>query len=336
MAGQLPVSQEMIDQIVRCRLNGMSKPAAQRKLNISERQIRRYWNYDIGAGATPPPDINCPTTFSPHSRLSEPRLPDPAREAGGPGLPDHIYTLRTPYQVDTPGWWGVLGDTHIPMHDNGTIMAFVAECKAKNAVGVLFNGDIMDMFTITPFFRVPTNDRLVDEFERGRQFFEWMRSQLPRARFIMREGNHEFRFQRYLGERAPALFDIPECTLPSLLKLPNFGVEWVQDKRKVMLGKLTTLHGHELRKGEGVNPARLAFLRATATVLVSHHHRTSEHHQRTLDDRALAAWSVGCACYTSPDYDPFSQWNLGFAMVEVDADGWFSVHNHRVMSGRMV
>ena len=172
--------------------------------------------------------------------------------------------------------------------------------------------------------------------ECGRQAFRWFRSQLPRARFLVREGNHEFRLRRFIVERAAALYDLPELRLPNLLGLPDIGCEWVQDKRKVMLGKLATLHGHELRRGQGINPARFAFLRTTATVLVNHFHRTSEHHQRALDDKHFAAWSVGCGCFLSPEYDPFNQHNHGYALVEVAADGWFSVHNRRVMNGRVV
>jgi predicted phosphodiesterase len=264
-------------------------------------------------------------------------LPDPAPEAGGPALPEpHLLRPLVPVHLTDPGWWLVLGDCHLPMHDRATIEAAVGEARDRGVVGVLLNGDVMDMFGITPFFRVPTRDRFADEIECGRQFLAWLRSRLPKARLVYRQGNHEFRLVRYVAERAAALFDLPEVHVPALLHLDKFGVEWVADKRKVMLGKLTTLHGHELRKGEGVNPARLAFLRTTATVLVNHYHRTSEHHQRSLDEKFYAAWSVGCACYLHPDYDPYGQSNHGYAMVEVAADGWFSVHNRRVLDGRVV
>lgn len=265
-----------------------------------------------------------------------PRLPDPAPEAGGPGIPEEEWKPLTPFQIDTSGWHFVLGDVHLPMHDRVTVEAAVREAREKGASVVLLNGDILDMFSISPFYRPPTDDRFVDEIEKGKQFVAWIRSQFPNARIVYREGNHEFRLKRFIAEKAPELFDLPCLSLASLLEFDRYGVEWVADKRKVMLGKLITLHGHEFRKGEGVNPARLAFLRSTASVLIGHHHRTSEHHQRALDERHHAVWSVGCACFTSPDYDPYNQWNFGYAMVEVASDGWFSVHNRRVLNGRVV
>jgi len=272
----------------------------------------------------------------PHFATPEPRLPDPAPEAGGPGIPKEEWKAHPAFHVDNPGWHFVLGDVHLPMHDKATIEAGVKEAKQKAASVILLNGDIMDMFNITPFFRPPSDDRFVDEVESGKAFLAYLRGQFPRARIVYREGNHEFRLKRYIGEKAPELYDLPCLSLPALLEFDKYGIEWVADKRKVYLGKLITLHGHEFRKGEGINPARLAFLRATASVMVGHHHRTSEHHQRALDERHHAVWSVGCACYLHPDYDPYGQSNHGFAMVEVASDGWFSVQNRRVLNGRVV
>ena len=322
-------SPDIIAQIQRLACAGETKIDVCRKLNLCVKTVRKYW----------PDEDEMPTLaerLSLEPVTAAPEMPDPSPEANGIFLPQSQAVEQTAVHINEPGWYLVFGDQHLPMHDRGTIEAAVKEAKDKNVVGVLINGDLMDMFVISPFFRVPSKDTFVEEIEVGRQFLTWLRARLPKAQFWYRQGNHEFRLTRYIAERAAALFDLPEVHLPALLRLKDFGVEWVQDKRKVMLGKLTTLHGHELRKGEGVNPARLAFLRTTATVLVSHHHRTSEHHQRSLDDKFIAAWSVGCACSLHPDYDPFGQSNHGYAMVHVGDDGWFSVHNRRVINGRVV
>lgn len=313
------MSEEGKDEIRRVYARTGNISATARELDIERSTVRKY-----AGGRHPAAPGPAPT------------LPDPAPEAGGPAMPEEEWKPLEPLRVDAPGWHFVLGDVHLPMHDRTTIEAAVKEARDKRAAVVLLNGDIMDMFGISPFFRVPSDDNFVDEIEKGKQFLAWVRGQFPKARIVYREGNHEFRLKRYVAEKAPELYDLPCLSLPSLLEFDRHGVEWVADKRKVLLGKLITLHGHEFRKGEGINPARLAFLRATASVLIGHHHRTSEHHQRALDDRHHATWSVGCACFTSPDYDPYNQWNFGYAMVEVGSDGWFSVHNRRVLNGRVV
>jgi hypothetical protein len=105
----------------------------------------------------------------------------------------------------------------------------------------------------------------------------------------------------------------------------------VADKRVVMLGKLPVVHGHEFRGGGGVNPARWLFLRAVSTAMCGHFHRTSEHHEQGLDRRLHGVWSVGCACYLYPSYDPNNKWNHGYALADVQRDGSFRVTNRRIL-----
>jgi predicted phosphodiesterase len=337
---ELPESVRARIPEVLARHNG-NKTAAARELGIRRGTVKK-WAEMMGA-ETPLKTVGWPESPVPPQAVAEmrqagfSRLPDPAPLAGGPSLPEPFLVPPLKHlHCDNAGWWLVLGDMHFPMHDKTTIELAFKEAREKNAVGVLLNGDVMDMFNVTPFRRPPTKEDLADEIECGRSALAWMRSRLPKARFVYREGNHDYRLRSYIIDRAPALFQIEAVRLPNLLGLADHGIEWVQDKAKVYLGKLITLHGHEFRKGEGVNPARLAFLRATATVLVNHHHRSSEHLQRSLDDKHFAAWSVGCACYKHPDYDPYNQWNHGYAMVELGQDGWYSVHNRKVIEGRVV
>jgi predicted phosphodiesterase len=312
-----------ISEVIRLRDLGMMWAKVASEVGISEATARRIYKANkVGKEAGPV--------------FLTPSLPSPAPEAGGPSLPISWAKPLVHLQIDTPGWWLILGDTHFPMHDRSTIELAVREAKDRRAVGVLLNGDIMDMHGITPFFRPPSRERFIDEIEMAKQFLTWLRAQLPSVRIVYREGNHEFRLRRFVAEKAAELYDLPEIQLQNLIELGKHGIEWVQDKRKVLLGKLITLHGHEFRKGTGVNPARLAFLRATATCIVSHHHRSSDHPQTSLDDKLFNVWSIGCACFKHPDYDPYNQWNHGYAMVDVASDGMFSVHNRKIIDGRVV
>lgn len=264
-------------------------------------------------------------------------MPDPAPEAGGPSLPDPVDQSYDPYTVDTPGRWLVLCDLHIPYHDKRTIAEAVAEAERVGVAGVLLNGDVLDCYQLSAHYKEPDKGRFAEEVEKGRQFVEWLRSRLRKARIVYKEGNHDERLRRYLAERAPALFDLPEFHLQKVMGAEKHGVEWVADKRIVQLGKLPVLHGHEFRGGGGVNPARWLFLRSVSTALCGHFHRTSEHHEQGLDRRIHGVWSVGCACYLHPAYDPNCKWNHGYAMVHVEHDGMFSVNNRRLLrDGKVV
>lgn len=270
------------------------------------------------------------------AHLPAPSLPDPAPEAGGPRLPEPVVQTYEPYRVDGAGTWGVLCDPHLPYHDKQTIEAWADECRSRGVAGLLLNGDVLDCYQLSHHYREPDKGRFRDELEAGQQFFAWLRSRFPKARICYKLGNHDERLRRYLADRAPALFDIPECDLPALLHTDKYGIEVVANKRVVRLGKLSVVHGHEFARGGGVMPARWLYLKAGATALCGHFHQPSHYTFRTLDDREQSVWSVGCACYLKPEWLPNNQWSHGYAVVRVDADGSFQVDNRRVMHGRVV
>lgn len=331
--GNSGVSEERKAEIAAAYAKYGSVEAAWKVVGGSKVTVRKYKNWKPGDGgivSEKPPSFSDTPAF----------LPDPAPEAGGPGLPDPWEVAPiTPFDMQAEGTTGVvLGDTHMPFHDKRTIEACIEEARQRDAKWVLANGDMMDMAGISPFFRPFCKGRFADELAMTGNFFAWLRSRLPRARIVYKQGNHEWRLIRFLREKAEELEDLPCLQLPELLSLAKYGVEWVQDKRKVMVGKLPVMHGHEFRQtiGNVVNPARLAHMRANTSVMVNHHHRASYHQVRNLKDELVGAWSVGCACYIHPEYDPYNQWTHGYAMIDVARDGWYSVQNRQVQEGRVI
>jgi hypothetical protein len=142
----------------------------------------------------------------------------------------------------------------------------------------------------------------------------------------------------FLMRHAAAIFDIPEIHLGALLRLKDFGVEHVTERRVIHLGRLNVIHGHEYPGGASspVNPARGLALKAKAVALCGHHHMTSEHHGATITGKPQGTWSIGCLCQLNPPYMPLNNWNQGFALVDVDGTGEFSVRNHRIFNGAVV
>lgn len=263
-------------------------------------------------------------------------MPKAKPEQKRPRLPEPVPTPFEAFRLSTPGPWLILGDVHLPYHDRKTIELAVAEAKRRRVVGVLLNGDALDSHEISVHDKDPRAPRYVEEIEQGRKFLAYLRSRLPNAEIVYKEGNHEDRLGRYIVQRAPALTGLEGVDLPSFLKFADYGVQWVGDKRVVWAGKLAILHGHEYRGGGGVNPARWLFLRTHAVAMCGHFHRSSEHNERNIRDRADAAWSVGCACNLTPKYDPLNKWNHGFAFVDWTKDGLFTVENKRVLGGKVV
>ena len=286
-------------------------------------------------------------TVKPGASPSRPRppalhpinLPEPAAEFGGPSFPEPWeQTPVTPFDMQADGPGIVTGDWHLPAQDKKTIEVLMQEAVDRRVKWFLINGDYMDMAGVSPFFREYSKRRFADELEMGKAGLQYVRSRLPNARIVYKQGNHEFRLTRFLRDKAEELEDLDCLQLESLLGLKDFGIEWVQDKRTVMVGKLPVLHGHEFRQGISptVSPARTALLKAGTSVMVSHHHRTSFQPQRTIKGDQHGAWSIGCACFLSPQFDPHNQWNLGWAMVDVSGDGGYQVNNRMLLKNGTV
>jgi predicted phosphodiesterase len=228
----------------------------------------------------------------------------------------------------------VLSDIHIPYHDSDALALAVE--YGKDCDVIILNGDILDFYQISRFGKELDRMSVQQEVDVCREFLEDLRDWFPEAKIVFKQGNHEVRLGRYLTSQARELADIYALGLESLLGLEDLDIAFVKSA-KIMLGKLAVLHGHELPMGilGPVNPARGVFLKAKASAIVGHWHFTSEHGEPDLHREETACWSTGCLCDLQPDYMPHNRWNHGFAIVDVDDDGGFTVHNHRIIGGKV-
>lgn len=241
--------------------------------------------------------------------------------------------------VTLTGKVGVLSDIHIPHHETEAMVLAVETLKDVQVDAIVLNGDIMDMYGVTGFVKEVGQFTLQEEIEITRDFFAFLRTHFPHAVIEYKEGNHEQRLRRYILQHARDFADLDALTIEKLLGLEDYGIGYVKTER-VMLGKLSVIHGHERKSGiaPSVNPARGLWLWAKTNTLCGHHHQTSEHAEGDLNGNQFGCWSTGCLCTLTPDYNPFGhvRQNHGFAWVKVEEDGAFDVHNHRIVKGRVV
>jgi hypothetical protein len=151
------------------------------------------------------------------------KIPLPVARPASVGLPASVAPDYEPFAIDTAGHWLVLSDLHLPYHDVATVTAAVEAARKRKVAGVLLNGDVLDSHEVSNHDRDPTAPRYVEEVEVGKQFLGWLRSRLPKARLVLKEGNHEERLTRYVTSRAPALFDLEGVTVPELLHCRDYG-----------------------------------------------------------------------------------------------------------------
>jgi predicted phosphodiesterase len=231
----------------------------------------------------------------------------------------------------------VIGDLHIPYHNVDAIYTALDYGVSEDVDAIYLNGDIIDFAKISRWMKDPSVPSPQVEIEMVQEFLYGLKGLgLP---IYYKMGNHEDRWNAYLLQSAPELYDLDALQIKSILGLEDFDIELIDSKQIAHFGKLMVIHGHEFGEStfSPVNPARGIFLRAKTSVLSGHNHQTSAHHENDLNGNPTACFSLGCLCDLSPDYRPFAftKWNHGFAIVSIEDNGYFTVDNHRIIEGRV-
>jgi predicted phosphodiesterase len=231
----------------------------------------------------------------------------------------------------------VLSDLHIPYHNTDAILTALDYGFEAGIDGIYLNGDVIDFARISRWQKDPAVPSAQVEIDAVYEFLYGLKGfDMP---IYYKMGNHEDRWNAYLIQNAPELHSLDAMQMESILKLDELDIELIDSKTKAHFGKLLVIHGHEFGESffSPVNPARGLFLKAKTSVLAGHNHQTSTHHENDLNGNPTATFSVGCLCDLSPDYRPyaFTKWNVGFAIVDIEEDGYFTVHNKRIMNGRV-
>ncbi len=229
----------------------------------------------------------------------------------------------------------ILSDVHCPFYDEVALSVAIDYGRERDATLVLLNGDAMDCYALSRWEKNPELRDFPGEVRAGRDMLRAIRTAFPKARIIWKWGNHEERYDAHLRLN-PDFFGLDDWEWDSVFRLGEYGVELVRDKRPIMIGKLSIIHGHEYGRSfvDPVSPARTFFLRAGVNVLGGHYHRTSQHSKRDLRQTVVSAWSSGCLCEDHPAYRPLNDSNQGFAFVTVDQRGAFNVENPRIIDGK--
>lgn len=235
---------------------------------------------------------------------------------------------------------GVLGDIHLPYHNMPALTSALEAGRRREWGAVLLNGDTLDFHRLSRFQKDPRARNAKKEIDAANQLLDAIDELFPKARKIWKDGNHDERYDHYLMANAGEVYELiaGKASLDKHLELADRGWEYVSEKRPIMLGQLPVIHGHEYPTPVlgPVNAARGLFLRAKDCALTNHHHQTSEHTETTIREKMITTWSVGCLCDLHPMYARFNKWNHGFAEVELDRQGGFAVHNHRIHAGKIL
>jgi len=233
--------------------------------------------------------------------------------------------------------FGIIGDIHIPYHDKFALKTSLEYLRDQHINGLLLNGDILDFCMLSRFSKSFSAPKLYQEIELGKQFFTLLRNIFPDIPIYFKLGNHEERLNIFICDKASVLEKIAGLEFRNLLELDKYRIELIENQRTVVAGKLSILHGHELKKGSGgVNIARAVRLATLTSIFVGHWHRTQDDFARSLDSKAQGGFACGCLCGLRPQWLPINNWNHGFAVVKTETDGHFEVDNKKIIDGKIL
>ena len=238
----------------------------------------------------------------------------------------------------------LLSDPHFPYHNVKAITSAIGEGKRQGVSRIILNGDTIDFYQISRFNKDPRMRQLVStpekdgELDMVKDFLYELRDHFPTAEIIWKDGNHDERLFAYLMAHAKELIGLESLTIPALLDFLPLRIEYVTDKRPILLGKNNIIHGHEYPMAVigPVNPARGLFLRAKTNAVCGHHHQVSEHSEPNLKGELIACWSTGCLCELHPPYMPLNKWAHGFAIQTTAPDGSFEMDNKKIIDGKIL
>lgn len=280
------------------------------------------------------------------ARCSVRKIRGAAGAAGRRQIPNQVPRLEEgkkrivgwcDYNIPGPCKALVLSDVHVPYHDKSSLEVALQSGIRERVDYVIMNGDLLDCHAISFWQTDPRERNFPEELTTCRMVLRMIKALLPKAKIIYKLGNHEERYEAYMTRKAPELIGVDVFQFDTMLELDEIGVDLVDDKRRIKLGDLNIIHGHEYRFqiSNPVNPARGLFLKAKSFAMCGHFHQSSYHSEKTMEENVIATWSTGCLCDLHPHYMPYNNWVHGFAIVEVEKSGKFNVQHKVVRHGKI-
>jgi len=227
----------------------------------------------------------------------------------------------------------VVSDFHVPFHSDWAIRMFREYVRdhpdlKENTKTIVFNGDVLDFYTISHFKKNPDN-RITskEEIKVAENGIERIRSYFPNHdRVVFIEGNHEFRLQTYAWTKAPDLWGIVPHNTYGVLHLLQHGVaetdfyEYGDFPNKVYYDKGKVLIAHTFSESvssySGYTASNI-LRKHGCDAIIGHTHRLAKVYHRNFK-RQLVGVEGGSFCSLNPEYARQPNWQNGFTYIEWD------------------
>lgn len=230
------------------------------------------------------------------------------------------------------------GGHKVPLHDLKawkSVLAFARDFKPNTWI---HGGDMLDCGVISHHNHGKPGATeglklLADATEGRKTFIEPVEEIVRRGKLVYIVGNHED-WLTDLTDQVPALEGLID--LKTILKLDRWKV--VPQGEAYNLGKLTFLHGDQVKGGEHV--AKSAVINYERSVRFGHHHTFQAYTKSSALDykNAKTGIAVPCLCTKTPKYGEGApnRWVQGFLYGYIREGGLFSDNVAIILDGKCV
>lgn len=230
----------------------------------------------------------------------------------------------------------ILPDMHVPFHSKQGLALVLKAAKRFKFDRLITLGDLADFFAVS--FHEKTLEKRPGfgaEVRAVNGVLDQLDSLgIPKRHYIM--GNHEFRFDRYLAEKAPELSDLPGMNVPELFRLKQRGWTWTPYCSDIRIGKLWLTHD------EG-NAGPLAPIKARETyhgnVVIGHCHAMTIGYQGNARGESHVGASFGwLGDQKSVSYlhqVKSKRWQLGFGTALIEKSGIVHLQACPIIKGKV-
>jgi predicted phosphodiesterase len=228
---------------------------------------------------------------------------------------------------------GIINDLHVPVCDTIATAAALKKLKLLNIDVLVINGDFLDNTNLTRHGKDSRTYLYRKEIEWANETLDAIAQYLPGVKIHYVAGNHDEWVSRFARNNGFANLD-GVFTVPGLLNLEQRGIDYHDNGMGVEWGKLTIIHGHEIKRGgKYVAANKLAY--AKKSIAFGHHHIRQTWTEHDLQRKTNAAYAIGCLCGRTPEWNRYNTYNQGFFFAEGDSEGNFEATNYLIESGKI-
>lgn len=237
----------------------------------------------------------------------------------------------------------VLPDCQVPYHDKKSLKA-VEKYMANHKWDYYINlGDFMDLDCISHHnqgqLRQVEGKRLKQDYDIGNEILdrhqEIVRRNNKKAKFVMLEGNHEYRIERYLDAN-PAAQGYVE--VENALYLKERGIDYIRCYKEGKTFKLGKAYFHHGLYTNDLHAKKHA-LNFGKNIFYGHLHDIQGYsHTQHGDGSAIVGQSLGCLCEYQQSYikgNP-KRWQQAVATFYFQPNGHFSFYVSRIFDHKFI